>query len=189
MLDSEKRFWTFPNALSLFRIALIPLFVWCFFSRFDHHRVWAIIVFICAGATDVIDGYIARHFHQTSLWGRILDPLADKLIIFTALFCLSLISILPFWLVLLYLSKELAQAACSVRFMHRTRNMLASNLLGKSGTALFYITIVTLTLFQPSPPLQTTLLILSYATITAAFFSYLLQGLGQDRLNHPTSEE
>ena len=189
MLDSEKRFWTVPNVLSLFRIALIPLFVWCFFTPFANHLVWAMAVFVSAGITDVIDGYIARHFHQISLWGRILDPMADKLMVFTALICLSLIDTLPLWLVLLYFSKELAQAICSLLLMRRTHDMMASNLLGKAGTTLFYITIVTLTLFQPSPALQNTLLFLSYLTITAAFASYLLQGLRQERLNHPTSEE
>ena len=189
MLESEKRFWTVPNVLSLFRIALIPLFVWCFLTPFENHRIWAIAVFLSAGITDVMDGYIARHFHQISLWGRILDPMADKLMVFTALICLSVMDALPLWLVLLYLSKELIQAVCSVLLIRRTRNMIASNLLGKTGTTLFYITIVMLTLFQPSPALQNALLFLSYVTITTAFVSYLLQGLRQDRFNHPTSEE
>ena len=55
MLDSEKRFWTIPNVLSLFRIALIPLFVWCFFASFAHNRNWSMVIFLAAGGTDVID--------------------------------------------------------------------------------------------------------------------------------------
>ena len=53
MTDSEKRFWTVPNVLSLIRIAMIPLFVWCFFAGFENHRVWAIAIFLTVGATDV----------------------------------------------------------------------------------------------------------------------------------------
>lgn len=189
MTDSEKRFWTIPNILSLFRIALIPLFVWCFFAGFENNRIWAIVVFLGAGATDVVDGWIARHFNQISLWGRILDPMADKLMVFSALICLTVIDALPLWLVLLYFSKELAQAVCSYLLMRRTRDMIASNILGKAGTTFFYITIVTLTLFDPSLALRNTLLTLSYVTIVAAFASYLLQGFRQDQLNHPTSEE
>ena len=102
MNDSEKAFWTVPNLLSLLRIALVPLFVWCFFSAVPHARVWAVAVFLTAGATDVVDGWIARHFHQVSLAGRILDPLADKLMVFAALACLMLDGTLPLWLVLLY---------------------------------------------------------------------------------------
>lgn len=189
MLDSEKRFWTIPNILSLFRIALIPLFVWCFFAGFENNRLWAIVIFLGAGATDVVDGYIARHFNQISLWGRILDPMADKLMVFSALICLTVIDKLPLWLVLLYFAKEMAQAICSFILMRRTKDMIASNILGKAGTTLFYITIVTLTLFDPSATLQNILLFLSYVTITAAFVSYLLQAFRQDQLNHPTSEE
>ena len=189
MHESEKRFWTVPNALSLLRIAMVPLFVWCFFASITHNRSWAMVIFLAAGGTDVIDGYIARHFNQISVWGRILDPMADKLMVFSALICLTVVDTIPLWLVLLYFCKELAQAICSLLLMRRTHDMMASNLLGKAGTTLFYITIVTLTLFQPSPALQNTLLFLSYLTITAAFASYLLQGLRQERLNHPTSEE
>ena len=84
---------------------------------------------------------------------------------------------------------KLAQAICSYLLMRRTKDMIASNLLGKAGTALFYITIVTLTLFDPPAALQHTLLLLSYVTIVAAFVSYLLQGFRQQQLHHPTSEE
>ena len=189
MNASEKRFWTIPNILSLVRIAMVPLFVWCFFSPIPNNRPWAIAIFLAAGATDVIDGYIARHFNQISLWGRILDPMADNLMVFSALICLTLIDALPLWLVLLYFSKELAQAICSYVLMRRTKDMIASNILGKAGTTLFYITIVTLTLFDPSQTVKNVLLFLSYATIVAAFVSYLLQGFRQARPNHPTSEE
>ena len=189
MHESEKRFWTVPNVLSLVRMAMVPLFVWCFFASFVHNRGWAMVIFLAAGATDIIDGYIARHFNQISVWGRILDPMADKLMVFAALICLMLIDALPLWLVLLYFSKELAQAICSFVLMRRTKDMIASNILGKAGTTFFYITIVTLTLFDPSAALRSILLTLSYVTIVAAFVSYLLQGFRQDQLNHPTSEE
>ena len=133
MNDSEKAFWTVPNLLSLLRIALVPLFVWCFFSAVPHARVWAVAVFLTAGATDVVDGWIARHFHQVSLAGRILDPLADKLMVFAALACLMLDGTLPLWLVLLYFAKELAQGICGFALMRRTRDMPPSNILGRPG--------------------------------------------------------
>jgi len=189
MTDSEKRFWTVPNVLSLIRIAMIPLFVWCFFADITNNRIWAIAVFLIAGATDVVDGYIARHFNQISLWGRILDPMADKLMVFSALICLTVIDSLPLWLVLLYFSKELAQAICSYLLMRRTKDMIASNILGKAGTTFFYITIVTLTLFDPSQTVKNSLLLLSYTTIVAAFASYLLQAVRQGAMKHPNPEE
>lgn len=189
MQESEKRFWTVPNLLSLVRIALVPLFVWCFFAEFPRHRGCAILVFLAAGATDVVDGYIARHCGQITVWGRILDPLADKLMVFSALLCLTMANALPLWLVLLYLGKELAQGVCGFLLMRRIRDMPSSNRLGKVGTFLFYITIVALTLFEPVPTLKAVLLAASYLTIVAAFVSYVLRGLRLSRIHHTETEE
>ena len=189
MYESEKRFWTVPNALSLLRIAMVPLFVWCFFASITHNRSWAMVIFLAAGGTDVIDGYIARHFNQISVWGRILDPMADKLMVFSALICLTVVDTIPLWLVLLYFCKELAQAICGFALMRRTKDMPASNVFGKAGTCLFYITIVALTLTAPPVTIKNTLLILSYGTIMTAFASYLLQAYRLDQINHPKSED
>ena len=90
---------------------------------------------------------------------------------------------------LLYFAKELAQGICSFALMRRTKDMPPSNILGKAGTFFFYVTIVTLTLFHPSAPVQNTLLTLSYATILAAFLSYLLRAMRQGQIQHPDSEE
>ena len=189
MHESEKRFWTVPNALSLLRIAMVPLFVWCFFASITHNRSWAMVIFLAAGGTDVIDGYIARHFNQISVWGRILDPMADKLMVFSALICLTVVDTIPLWLVLLYFCKELAQAICGFALMRRTKDMPASNLLGKAGTCLFYLTIVVLTLTTPTVAVKHTLLALSYVTIVAAFASYLLRAFRLGQINHPKSED
>ena len=189
MHESEKRFWTVPNALSLLRIAMVPLFVWCFFATFTHNRNWSRVIFLAAGGTDVIDGYIARHVNQISVWGRILDPMADKLMVFSALICLTVVDTIPLWLVLLYFCKELAQAICGFALMRRTKDMPASNLFGKAGTCLFYLNIVVLTLTTPAPAVKHILLTLSYVTIVAAFASYLLRAFRLDQINHPKSED
>ena len=183
---------TTASKITLARVVMIPAFMVTMYLSGGMSGLWmyiSLVLFIIASLTDFVDGYIARHFNQISLWGRILDPMADKLMVFSALICLTVIDSLPLWLVLLYFSKELAQAICSYILMRRTKDMIASNILGKAGTTLFYITIVTLTLFDPSAALQNTLLLLSYVTIVAAFVSYLLQGFRQQQLHHPTSEE
>ena len=65
-----------PNYISVFRLCLIPLFLHFYFVQKNVIR--AVITFVVAGASDVLDGYLARHFNWTSNLGRILDPLADK---------------------------------------------------------------------------------------------------------------
>jgi len=75
----EDRVLTLPNVISLARLACIPIFVWLLFSR--HQRYQAAWLLGALGATDWVDGYIARHFHQVSTLGKVLDPVADRLLL------------------------------------------------------------------------------------------------------------
>ncbi|MDX1519232.1 MAG: CDP-diacylglycerol--glycerol-3-phosphate 3-phosphatidyltransferase, partial [Gammaproteobacteria bacterium] len=70
-----------PNALTLLRIALIPVFVVVFYLNIEYANVYACIVFILAALTDLLDGYIARKLGQTSKLGEFMDPVADKLMV------------------------------------------------------------------------------------------------------------
>lgn len=189
MRKLTKSIWTVPNLLSLLRLALVPVFLLCFFSSSPNAHVWAMAVFLTAGVTDLLDGWIARRFHQISLAGRILDPLADKLMVVCALGSLAAADIIPLWLVLLYAAKEALQGLCGLILMRRTRDMLPSNIIGKAGTVFFYVTIVTLTLLQPADWVKSLLLTLSYITILAAFCSYLVQAVRQGLTTKPDSEE
>ena len=71
------QFFTIPNILSYFRFLLIPVFLWLY--CFKHSYIAAALVMAISGATDVVDGWIARHFHLVTDWGKIIDPFADKL--------------------------------------------------------------------------------------------------------------
>jgi cardiolipin synthase len=75
----EDRILTIPNALSLVRLGCIPVFLWLLFGR--HDRYGAAWLLGGLGATDWVDGYVARHFHQVSKLGKILDPTADRLLL------------------------------------------------------------------------------------------------------------
>ena len=73
----ENRIVTLPNALSLLRILMIPVFVWLYCAKKAYH--WSAAVVVATGLTDVLDGLLARRLHMESNLGRVLDPLADKL--------------------------------------------------------------------------------------------------------------
>ncbi|SNX55062.1 CDP-alcohol phosphatidyltransferase family protein [Thermoanaerobacterium sp. RBIITD] len=73
-----------PNVLTLLRFILIPIFVYSYFYITDGN-IFAAIIFIVSGITDVLDGYIARHYNQITKMGILMDPLADKLMIITVL--------------------------------------------------------------------------------------------------------
>jgi len=83
---------TIPNLLTFMRMALIPVFASLLFYG---HDVWALIVFLVAGISDGIDGFLARRFKQESELGTIIDPIADKLLMTTAFIILSVPSIMP----------------------------------------------------------------------------------------------
>ncbi|WNO60922.1 CDP-diacylglycerol--glycerol-3-phosphate 3-phosphatidyltransferase [Rheinheimera sp. MMS21-TC3] len=77
--------WTIPNLLTVFRLSLIPVFLWCFYSGLENARFWAAFVFWLAAITDALDGYLARKLKQSTPFGAFLDPVADKVMVAVAL--------------------------------------------------------------------------------------------------------
>ena len=137
-----------PNVLSLLRIILVPVFVAVFFSGGPNAYTVAVFIFLFAGLTDILDGMIARKCHLITRLGRILDPLADKLMIFSALLCLSMINLLPWWITSIYLTKEVLQMLSGAVFFRKLKDVPSSNVIGKTATITFYIAIAVLILFD-----------------------------------------
>ncbi|MDO4565390.1 MAG: CDP-alcohol phosphatidyltransferase family protein [Clostridia bacterium] len=130
-----------PNILSAFRIALVGLFVYLF-SR--EHYTYALLVFVSAFLTDILDGYLARHYNWVTDLGKLLDPIADKLLVLSALVCILIRkSGEPFFLVLfiLVLVKESLMMAGAV-LMLKNRDIAYADWYGKSATGLFAAGIV-----------------------------------------------
>lgn len=82
----QKKIITIPNMLSFFRLCLIPVIVWLY--CFQKNYLWTSLALVLSGITDVVDGMIARHFDMVSDFGKIFDPIADKLTQFATLLCL-----------------------------------------------------------------------------------------------------
>ena len=136
----RERLLNVPNALTVLRMALIIAFVSVHFGRPDRRDV-AMGLFAVAGATDFLDGFIARRFHQITWLGKLLDPLADKLMILGALLCLMASQIVPAWLLGAMVLKELYMiAGAAVLFHHDC--VASSDLLGKAATFLFVPAVV-----------------------------------------------
>jgi len=95
---------TLANAITLLRLVLVPVFIVLFVRD---ERGWAFAVFCIAGGSDLIDGTVARIMKQSSNWGAILDPIADKLLLESAFICLVIVGVLPLWFFLLALSRDL----------------------------------------------------------------------------------
>jgi len=96
---NDWRPWTVPNAVSALRLLGIPLFLYLLLVREDYF--WSLMVLAIAGATDWVDGYLARKLNQVSRLGVLLDPLVDRLYIAATLIGLALADLIPWWLVIL----------------------------------------------------------------------------------------
>ena len=93
-----------PNLITLFRIILTPILIICLIQGFF---LKALVVFIIAGFTDALDGFLARVLHQKSTLGSYLDPLADKALIASSFVTLSIMAVIPGWLTVIVISRDL----------------------------------------------------------------------------------
>lgn len=162
-----------PNALSLLRIVLVPVFIAVFFSGSANAFIFAIFIFLFAGFTDMLDGMIARKYNLITKLGRILDPLADKLMIFAALVCVSTKNLLPWWITIIYFIKEIVQMISGAIFFSRLKDVPSSNRIGKTATITFYIAIAVLILFDHvSYSLKIGLFLIALFFALSAFATY-----------------
>lgn len=147
---------TLATKITLFRFFLIPLFAYLFVSylslplgeRNETYRLIAAAIFLFAAISDWIDGWIARRFNQKSRLGSILDPLADKGLLITALILLSWNQVtnewrLPIWFPVLIISRDvMVLIACAVIYLLLGKLEVKPNRLGKTATALQMITLL-----------------------------------------------
>jgi cardiolipin synthase (CMP-forming) len=129
-----------PNALTIFRLLLLPLYAALILSSDGGHSWPAAIVFAIAGITDQIDGYLARRWHVESNFGKIADPLADRLMIDAAVILLLHAGRLP-WLALLIPARDLIALVGTPIVMGRGYKFEV-NFIGKLATWLLYASLV-----------------------------------------------
>ena len=133
-----------PNILSAIRILLVAVFVYMSFYVSDSA---ALIIFLLAGATDVLDGYLARRNNWITDLGKILDPFADKLMQCTVLVVLYIKHIIPMWFVIPFFAKELFTLIIGLVVIRRRSVVVVSKWYGKLAVCLFYLTIVVSVVF------------------------------------------
>lgn len=96
-----------PNKLTMLRVIMIPFFVLFMLARITTVDKWiALAIFIIASLTDLLDGYIARKYNLVTNFGKFMDPLADKLLVCSALICLVEMGKLPAWMVIIIIARE-----------------------------------------------------------------------------------
>ena len=145
----KTRFWTVPNILSLVRLFMIPQIVWLYCVKQD--AVTTGVLLVLSGATDLVDGYVARRFDQVSDFGKALDPIADKLTQLAMLLCLVTQypkMIFPF---VLLLTKEIVTGIMSLVAISKTARVEGAIWHGKLTTVMLYA-MMTLHVLCPEMP-------------------------------------
>jgi cardiolipin synthase len=130
--SSAARVWTIPNALSVLRLLGIGVFLWLVLGPKQDLVAFAILV--VSGATDWLDGYLARRLGQYSRLGELLDPLADRLYIFAVVLGLALRDIVPWWLAVLLPLRDVLMWALVPALRSRGYTALPVHFLGKAAT-------------------------------------------------------
>ena len=130
--------WTIPNVLTIIRMLLIPVFVVLFFRG---EKIAALCVFCAASLTDMLDGYLARKLNQITDFGKLFDPLADKLMVLTAMVCQTFWGPLPLIAVIIVAAKELLMVLGGV-FMLSKDVVVYSNYFGKAAQVGFIASLI-----------------------------------------------
>ena len=130
--DPADRILTVPNVLSFARLLGVPVYLWLVLG--PQADVAAFILLVVAGASDWVDGYLARRLNQQSRLGVLLDPLADRLYIAATILGLALRGIIPWWLVAVLVARELLLLTLVPTLRRAGRLALPVTYVGKSGT-------------------------------------------------------
>ena len=139
-----------PNALTLLRILAVPVVVVALLGETPNGDVIAAIVFALAAATDGLDGYIARSRDSITTFGKLMDPLADKLLIVGALLSLVSLNRLEAWIAMVIIAREVAVTI--LRTIAAERGLvIAASWLGKAKTVLQIAAVIALIAANPSP--------------------------------------
>ncbi len=168
----EKR--NIPNFLSGLRILLLPLYCYLFFCV--GHAVSALVLILCA-LTDVLDGYLARKNHWITDFGKLLDPLADKLTTLCTLGALTAAGLFPWWLTALVVVKEIAMILIASLILKKRSIVVSSVWYGKASTVVFYAVVLALHFFELPQTWMLVLWILLAVSFLIAAIGYLFHYL------------
>ncbi len=174
---TKKELFSIPNILSYFRIALIPVFVVLYVHSCDGlgYHIAAVGVLVLSGITDFLDGKIARSCNMITEWGKIIDPVADKLTQVAITVCLAIHYRLLIPIIGLLIVKEVTMAVLGLVFLKKGRKLKGSHWYGKVATTVFYLVMIALLVVPYSKmpyPLSAVLILISGGFMLFSFIMY-----------------
>jgi cardiolipin synthase len=159
------------NLLTFIRFLLIPAFIYILYGNGQGNIIAATAIFLFAGLTDVLDGYIARKYNMITKWGQAMDPLADKLMQLTVLFSFTDKGILPLWVIVVIGVKELFMIlGALILYYHGDKVVIPANHYGKTATVMMYVAILAVVFHLPY---AIYIMLLAVCFTLLAFYNYV----------------
>ena len=154
-----------PNKLTLLRILMIPVFLVILYMDFPYHQYVALVVFILASATDFVDGYLARRDHMVTDFGKFMDPLADKMLVMSAMLWFVEVGRMPAWALLIVVVREFAVSGLRLIAVDNGRVIAAA----WSGKVKTFSTMVAICLMLLPVPPVVDLIVVAVIVITTVY--------------------
>ena len=163
-----------PNKLTLFRVVLIPFFVFFLLAPFfeGYGNYIAVAIFIVASLTDLLDGKIARKYNLVTNFGKFMDPLADKLLVCSAMICLISTGQLPAWIVIIIISREFIISGFRL-IASDNGVVIAASYWGKFKTTFQMLMVIVLILNIEHPVFEVIGTVLIYVSLALTIISLI----------------
>lgn len=158
-----------PNILTVSRIFLVPVFI---IFIMDRQFQYSLYIFMYAGITDGLDGFIARYFNQKTKMGAYLDPVADKLLVISSFICLAILEVIPNWVTIIVISRDvLIITGIIILFISDVKFIIKPSFVSKCTTTFQLATVVTVLVHVVFPDIDLLKELIPYLYFTTVGFS------------------
>lgn len=164
----QENNWNIPNALTMLRLILLPVFAWRYLAGDTYG---ALAVYVAVQVSDLLDGFIARRWNLITSFGKLMDPLADKLMLLTVLICFGVRGKVPWWVIGLILGKELLMIIGGAFALHK-KIVVSALWVGKVATLLFAATVIGYLINTEAPVLGALPTVLLYAAVAMTLVAF-----------------
>jgi cardiolipin synthase len=160
--DHLDRILTVPNVITLLRLACIPLFLWMLFGK--HWQTASAVLLAVLGATDWVDGFVARRYGQVSTFGKVLDPTADRLLVGTAVISVMVYGAVPLWFGIATIAREVVVSVMVLLLASLGAARIDVLWVGKAGTFGLMFAYPTFLLAYGGAPWQAPFTVIAWVT-------------------------
>ncbi len=160
-----------PNILSVIRLLMIPLFVYVYFVE-SPPKIWSLLIFLSAELTDVVDGFLARRYGWITEAGKILDPMADKLMQAAAMISLSIENHFFIWIAVIFFLKEMTMVTGALVLAKKISTVTPSSWFGKMATVIFAATTMVFIIYPDNTVINVILTVILASALIFALLMY-----------------